>query len=153
VWKPRPIEAFAKYSAYVMWNARYANRVAGHITPRGYRKIAIFKKPYFAHRIIWAYHHGWWPETVDHKNCKFADNRLSNLRVATQMENRWNSKLREKTKSNVKGVYKRKEKFYEAHVCANYKRYYLGRFVRKSDAVRAVTTARKALHKTFARSG
>ncbi len=46
-----------------------------------------------------------------------------------------------------------RDKFYEAHIMANYKRYYPGRFIRKSDAARAVTTARKALHKTFARAG
>jgi transposase InsO family protein len=53
----------------------------------------------------------------------------------------------------VKGVYKRGKRLYEAHIMANGKRYYFGRFVRKSDAARAVTTARKALHKTFARAG
>lgn len=152
-WKPRPREDFNQHCTWVMWNRRYAYQVAGCIGNRGYRKIAIAKKYYFAHRLIWMYHRGWMPEALDHKNGIRDDNRMSNLRPATQMENRWNSRRLRTTSTNVKGVYKRANGAYEAHVCANYKRYYLGRFVRKSDAARAVTAARKALHKTFARTG
>lgn len=151
-WRPRPREAFASPNAYAMWNKRYAGLQAGSIGERGYRKIAIFKTCHLEHRLVWLYHKGWMPEAIDHKNGKKTDNRIGNLRPATQMENRWNSRRLQTTTTNVKGVYKRDGK-YEAHVCSNYVRYYLGRFVRKSDAKRAVTAARKALHKAFARTG
>jgi hypothetical protein len=151
VWKPRPQSAFRSYAAFCMWNKRYANRVAGSRNPRGYIKIAINKRHNFAHRLIWLYHYGYMPETVDHINNNPSDNRLENLRAATITENRWNSRRIKDTTTNVKGVYKRSDKSYEAHICTNYKRVYLGRFVCKRDAIAAVTAARKALHKEFAR--
>ena len=93
-WKPRPLEAFKKYSAYVMWNKRYALKPAGSPNKRGYIRIGIAKKYYMAHRLIWLYHRGWLPEALDHKNGNPSDNRMSNLRPATQTQNRWNSRRR-----------------------------------------------------------
>ena len=149
-WRSRPASAFRSYSAYMMWNKRYAEKPAGSRNPRGYIKIAISKKHYMAHRLIWLYHKGWLPEALDHKNGNPSDNRLGNLRAATQMENRWNSRRRQKTSTNVKGLYLRDGKYYEAHVCTNYKRYYIGRFIRKSDAIKRIREVREALHKEFA---
>ena len=152
-WKERPPEAFTQHCTYVMWNRRYANKPAGNKGKRGYIKIAINKKWYFEHRLVWLYHKGWLPKFLDHKNGVFWDNRMSNLRPATCMENRWNSRRRQPTKSNVKGVYKRKDGAYEAHICSEFKRYYIGRFVSKSAAARAVAAYRNDLHKEFARHG
>ncbi len=150
-WKPRPLEAFKKYSAYVMWNRRYALKPAGSPNKRGYIRIGIAKKYYMAHRLVWLYHRGWLPEALDHKNGNPADNRMSNLRPATQMENRWNSRRKLPTTTNTKGVYKRPSGHYEAHICANHKRVHLGTFERKKDAIAAVSKARKQLHREFAR--
>ena len=150
-WKPRPREMFATNSAYVMWNKRYANKEAGAKDGRGYISIGIRKKYYREHRLVWLFCKGWLPKALDHKNGKPWDNRIVNLRPATQMENRWNSKRKQPTKTNRKGVYRRDDGKYEAHICSDYKRIHLGRFVRKRDAIAAVSKARKALHKTFAR--
>ena len=152
IWKPRPQSAFRSYAAYVMWNKRYANKKAGSKNNRGYVKFGLNKVYYMVHRIVWLYHYGWLPEALDHINGKCWDNRLSNLRPATQMENSWNRRaVTKKTTTNIKGVYQRKDGLYEAHICANNKRYYLGRYVLKSDAVKRVREAREELHKTFAR--
>ena len=150
-WNPRPREAFRSYSAFVMWNKRYAYGPAGAINHRGYVRIGIAKKYYMAHRLIWLYHRGWLPDALDHKNGNPSDNRMSNLRPATQTENRWNSKRRQQTTTNTKGVYRRPSGHYEAHICADYKRLHLGTFEKKQDAIRAVSRARKELHRQFAR--
>jgi hypothetical protein len=150
-WKARPLEAFKKYSAYVMWNKRYALKPAGSPNKRGYIRIGIAKKYYMAHRLIWLYHRGWLPEALDHKNGNPSDNRMSNLRPATQTQNRWNSRRRISTTTNIKGVYRRPSGHYEAHICADYKRIHLGTFKAKKDAIRAVAQARKDLHREFAR--
>jgi HNH endonuclease len=150
-WRPRSEDQFRTYLAYTMWNKRYANQKAGCANVRGYVKIAIQKKSHLAHRLIWLYHHGWLPEALDHINNKPWDNRLCNLRPATRTENRWNSRTLRETTTNVKGVYRRPNGMYETHVMAYGKRYYLGRFARKSDAIKRVREAREALHKEFAR--
>ena len=150
-WKPRPRDAFRSQSAYVMWNKRYANLPAGSVNHRGYVRVGIAKRYYMAHRLIWLYHRGWLPDALDHKNGNPSDNRMRNLRVATQTENRWNARRKIPTTTNIKGVYKRPSGHYEAHICADYKRIHLGTFERKQDAIRAVSRARKELHKQFAR--
>ena len=150
-WKPRPREAFKSQSAFVMWNKRYANSPAGAEDPRGYIRIGIAKRYYMAHRLIWLFCKGWLPKALDHKNGKPWDNRIVNLRPATQSQNRYNSRRRLPTTTNTKGVYKRPSGHYEAHICANYKRIHLGTFKTKKDAIRAVSKARKDLHREFAR--
>jgi len=150
-WKPRSVESFAKYSAYVMWNRRYAFCPAGSPNKRGYIRIGISKKYYMEHRLVWLYHRGWLPEALDHKNGNPSDNRMSNLRPATQMQNRWNSRRKQKTTTNTKGVYKRPSGNYEAHICADFKRIHLGTFEKKRDAIQAVAKARRSLHREFAR--
>lgn len=42
---------------------------------------------------------------VDHKNGKKHDNRRENIRLVTQKENGWNSKVRKDNKSGVRGVW------------------------------------------------
>lgn len=50
-------------------------------------------KQFLAHRIIWTLHHGKPPEgMIDHINGKPWDNRIENLRDASPLQNRWNSK-------------------------------------------------------------
>ncbi len=131
--------------------AKARAKAAGRPYPNLVDNAAVSKKYYMEHRLIWLFHKGWLPEAIDHRNGKPADNRMSNLRAATQMENRWNSRRKQPTKTNVKGVYRRDNGKYEAHICADHKRIHLGVFVRKRDAIRIVSAARKALHKTFAR--
>ena len=152
-WRNRPPEDFKRVNAYKMWNKRYAGKPAGSVGGKGYIRIAIYKKYYMAHRLVWLYHHGVFPEMIDHKNGKKADNRISNLRAVICSQNLWNAKRYHSTKTNIKGVYERKKGVYEAHVCANGKRTYLGRFTSKKAAAGAVRAARELLHGEYARHG
>ena len=78
---------------------------AGSLTTDGYIAIAIEGKKYQAHRLIWLYMTGAWPdEEIDHINRNRADNKWCNLRQASRLENSWNTNGHSKSKSGLKGV-------------------------------------------------
>ena len=59
------------------------------------------KKTVYLHRVILNAQDG---EYVDHANRNKLDNRRSNLRICSQVENAWNSKRRKDNNSGYKGV-------------------------------------------------
>jgi hypothetical protein len=63
---------------------------AGYIRQDGYVVIKVDSKPYKAHRLAWLYVHGSWPiDLIDHIR---SDNKISNLREATNRQNIQNLK-------------------------------------------------------------
>ena len=80
--------------------------VAGSIASDGYRAIRIDGRHYFAHRLAWFFVHGMWPaDQIDHLNGRRADNRLANLREATNRENQQNlRRARSGSRSGLLGV-------------------------------------------------
>jgi len=78
---------------------------AGMVRQDGYRVIGIDTKVYLAHRLIYLYHKGYFPENgLDHKNRIKDKNEIDNLREASKMCNARNSKNRCDNTSGVKGV-------------------------------------------------
>ena len=56
--------------------------------PAGYRQIVIKRRRVLAHRLAWFITHGAWPtEYIDHIDGDRANNRISNLRQATNSQN------------------------------------------------------------------
>jgi hypothetical protein len=83
-----------------------AGQRAGSIQTGGYRRIGIGGRLYAEHRLAWLYVHGTWPsEDIDHNNRDTTDNRIANLRLATDSQNLANAKLQHNNKSGVKGIY------------------------------------------------
>ena len=69
-----------------------------------YRRIRIDRRLHYAHRLAWMYEHGEWPSgSLDHIDRDGTNNRLENLRIATQSQNNANSTAR--AASGFKGVY------------------------------------------------
>ena len=92
------------------------NSVAGTLHCKGYWQISIDKKLYLAHRIV-AILNGWilTPEQiVDHIDNDRSNNRINNLRIATQAENMRN-KVRNQKRLFPVGVSFRKG-YFIAHV-------------------------------------
>ena len=84
--------------------AKNGNR-AGSLHHSGYRKIAVNRRTYLEHRLVFVWHHGYSPENeVDHINRIKDDNRIENLREVSRSCNMFNSKIRSNNKSGVTGV-------------------------------------------------
>ncbi len=76
---------------------------------------------------------------VDHKNNIGLDNRRRNLRVCTQMQNKWNSRTYRNNKSGYRGVYQRPDGIYIAYLMCDGTQYYLGSY----ETFAAAKAARK----------
>lgn len=80
-------------------------RESGYIMASGYRLCSVKKQRLYAHRIIWCMMTGEWPVSeIDHINQNKSDNRWTNLRLATRLENSRNRSATTKNTSGFKGV-------------------------------------------------
>ena len=64
----------------------------GWIDGSGHLVTEIFGKPFYVHRLIFLYHHGYIPAQIDHINRVKTDNRIENLRECTHSQNILNRK-------------------------------------------------------------
>ena len=102
----------ARVDAAAGWNTRWTGKKAGFTDKRGYVNIDIHQVTYLAHRLVWVYVYGEWPEEqVDHIDGNPSNNALVNLRKATVAENQWNSGARKRNKVGVKNIMKRRNSY------------------------------------------
>lgn len=106
------------------------------------------------HRLVWLYVHGHMPQQIDHINGDRSDNRLCNLREATQSLNNANSARRSNNTSGSKGVcWNSKRNCWQAHIKPpGQKRVYLGRFDKFEDAAAAYERAATVYFGEYARA-
>lgn len=129
------------------WKVRTSNSVkvgdvAGSQDGHGYLQIKLQNRKYTAHRLAWLHVYGVWPkDQIDHINRNRSDNRISNLREATNKQNLQNAGKYSNNTSGHTGVswYKREFKW-QAHIKHNCKKIHLGYFTN----LEAATAARKA---------
>lgn len=78
----------------------------GSLDKDGYLIIKIKKKQYKAHRLVYAFFNGKFPEQeIDHINRIRTDNRIDNLRAVTRIENVRNSYVPPNKETGVVGVH------------------------------------------------
>ena len=149
VWRPRARSWFTHDRAWGSWNAKYAGKLALNTTnSKGYLVGAVLGHSVYAHRVVWAYCHGVWPtHQIDHVNRDKTDNRLANLREATNTENQQNmGPRRDACASGVVGVYWHgKSGRWSPRVGVNGRSIYLGLFDNFNEAV----AARKAAERRY----
>lgn len=110
---------------------------AGRIATKGYRQIAYKGKRYMAHRMVWMYFNGDWPEDqLDHINQQKDDNRIENLRQVTNRQNFENVTQWAHNKSGRRGVSFTKDR-YQAEIKVKKKTIHLGVYDNIIDAVAA----------------
>lgn len=148
-WKKRTVDMFrdGKHTAEhicAAWNSRFSGEEAlSTDTGDGYLRGPIFKRNYLSHRVAWAVFYGYWPhDQIDHINGDRSDNRIKNLRVASNMENGKNAKLRDDNSSGSVGVSwsKRAEKW-RSYITVDKKQKHLGYFHSLKEAIKVRSDA------------
>lgn len=88
-----------------VFTRRGQTKQSGRIATKGYRQIALVGTRFMAHRLAWLYVHGEWPkDQIDHINQNKDDNRIVNLRQATNKQNQENIAQWSKNTSGRRGV-------------------------------------------------
>jgi hypothetical protein len=155
-WKERPRQHFRTEHGWKIFNATHPKKEAlRNRTKDGYlhgsvryNGVAI---DMLAHRVIFALVFGRYPEhCIDHVNGNPSDNRLMNLREATFSQNRYNSRGRQRSLTQVKGVTKRRGG-YRASIYLSGRNVHLGDFPTIDIAAAAYAAAAKQHFGEFAR--
>ncbi len=135
---------------------------------RDYIVLRYKGQAWHAHRVAFAFVHGWCPDLVDHKNNQHSDNWIDNLRPATVAGNLTNSKPHKNKRVASKGVYlqdlgkrytrkdgtvvrHRREKPYAAMIKTPEKRVWLGAFHTEAEAAEAYKQAAEKYFGEYAR--
>ncbi len=128
--------------------------LAGSVT-NGYIEIRIDKRRYRAHHLAFFYMEGRWPaDQIDHIDEDKSNNRIANLREATNAENARNRGAQKNNTSGHKGIcWDKQNQKWKAEIMVNGKGIFLGRFDDLNDAVRAYGAAAQKYHGDFANTG
>ena len=102
--------------------------VVGSHDRQGYLITTLFKKPVKLHRLAWALTYGEWPRgMIDHINGNTSDNRIENLRVVNNGQNKQNTFPPSTNTSGYLGVsFHKKSGKWAANIKIDGKMKYLG---------------------------
>lgn len=133
-------------------HGRSIGNIIGTKGSEGYIQMSINKKCYRAHRLAFLYMTGSFPKgCADHINGIRDDNRWSNLRDVSYIENKLNSRGKINSKLGIKGVEKSRNK-YRARAKFNNKYYNLGTYPTVEEASKVYNNFIKKHHKEFCHS-
>jgi len=169
-WKPRDSRDkrwFKKEWHGRAWNTRYAGQPVRvidryRVCPDGTRalirlEMEVLGRKYITHRLAWFWVHGRWPKkTIAHKNGNPADNRLANLREATQAQQTQNRRVQPRNPTGRKGVFYYpgcRTRPYVAKVGHNGRQITVGWFADPDEAHAAYLAKAKELHGEFFNPG
>lgn len=86
------------------WSRVKPGDVAGSKSGLPYVRIQLDGVSYTGHRLAWFWMTGEWPKSCDHKDTKGLNNKWSNIRICTSVQNGANRNLFSNNISGWKGV-------------------------------------------------
>lgn len=129
----------------VPYSIRTGKQLNGSVNSTGYLQLFTFNnskpKAYLVHRLVWNAFVGEIPEgfELDHIDRNRTNNALSNLRLVTRQQNRFNSA--------AKGCYYNKSsKKWAAYISIDRKQTHLGLFKTEAEAHIAYLAAKEVYH-------
>lgn len=131
-----------EYLAQWRWHCSH-----GYATRGVYSPLTQRSKPLRMHVAIMKPPDGF---EVDHRNLNTLDNRRSNLRMATDTQNKWNKTKYKNNTTGFKGVFRNRNGF-QAKIRAHKKQYCMGTYATKEEAAAAYNAAALRHHGEFAR--
>lgn len=134
-------------------NAEGSLTGAIHGTSYTRKKVTVGGRVYMAHRLAWLYIYGEWPSMdIDHIDGDACNNRIANLRLATDSQNLGNMKKPITNKSGKKGVsWSSAAKKWQSHIRIQGANRYLGLFESVDEAHAAYCKAAVEGRGEFAR--
>lgn len=135
-------------------NAHYKEGdIAGGKNAWGHLKVMVDCVMVYNHRIVWAMTYGEWPSmAIDHINGDGSDNRLCNMRLASDEENNHNRGKNKNNRTGYRGVcFDNRRKAYMAQITVGGRGKYLGHFKTAVQASDAYEAEAKILHGKFYR--
>lgn len=127
-------------------------RSAGCVRHDGYVVVGSDKRLYLRHRLIWLYVNGSLPSGIDHVNGVKGDDRIDNLRAATQAQNVTNSRRPSTNKSGVKGVHWHPQsKRWRVQIGYDKRKEHIGLYETIDEAAQAYAEAARRKYGQFAR--
>ncbi len=155
--KSRPRSHFGSDSAMIASNNKNSGKSLLSKRADGSILITLGDRFLRAHRVIYKIFHDQEPDQIDHINGNPSDNRIENLRAATNQQNSGNSKTYINNVTGFKGVapiYRNgKLKGYTSQITIDYKKHHLGVFANPEDAHEAYKVAAKEAFGKFWCSG
>lgn len=125
-------------------------KVAGSVMTGGYRRVRIDGCVYLCHRLAWLYVHGSEPENeVDHINGDTGDNRISNLRLATHLENSQNRIVRKNRSGHPGARWVPSRGKWCSRIRVGGKEIHIGLFDSPAEASAAYLAKKSELHPFF----
>lgn len=116
---------------------------AGSIDSHGYRQIHHSGKNIFTHHIVWLMFNDDMPEQIDHIDRNRLNNRIENLRPATNMTNQHNAGIRKDNTSGYTGItFKKETEQWNVRIQTNGKRYNIGTYDDLAGAIDAHNMAK-----------
>lgn len=152
-WRARPDDDPTTLRRIIRnWNTRFAGKEAFlTVSKRGYHTATIHNRHAAAHRVAWAMCHGEWPKGhIDHIDGNPLNNRIENLRVVGDQENRMNvrpyaGQIRKNQTGCVGVWWDKKRNAFQAYITQDRKRIGLGRYATLDEARLARKQAEKEI--------